>query len=262
MRFIFQENYFLSVNHMQMGVSYICFAIVFNLSMVMLKYIADTYNTEYISERTGRRRISMRVTSTVHAIIVTAMAIKNLIHNEHLLDNKLMHISQEVSLILNIVIGYMAFDVSIMLAFIEICDKVSIFHHIISSTAFYFCSNLGVFSYIAILRLTSEASTPFVNIRWVLLSFQQKGSGMYKYNGLFIVLTFLVFRIIPIIPIWYSYYDGMSTLAWTQISILYKVICVITSAPLDVLNIFWFKTIFKTAMKFFESKEIQENKSN
>lgn len=188
-------------------------------------------------------------------MIVTLLAIYNLLFDEELHKNKLIYRSENISFNLNIVMGYMTFDVMIMLMYEEIREFVGIFHHFVSVSAFYACSNVGVFSFIAIFRLTSEGSTPFINIRFILLSFQQKNSKWYTINGFFVLLAFGIFRVIPILPIWYSFYSGMHTPEWNQISGFLKFLCVITSLPLDVLNIYWFNLIFSKAVEILKGTE-------
>jgi hypothetical protein len=118
---------------------------------------------------------------------------------------------------------------------------------------------LGVFSFIAIARLTSESSTPFINNRFLLLSFRKEQSILYTINGILVVLVFGLCRVVPILPIWYTFYEGMSTEAWNEIDLFYKVLCVITSLPLDVLNIYWFRLIFNKAANVLRGKEDKDD---
>jgi len=119
--------------------------------------------------------------------------------------------------------------------------------------------HLGVFSFIAIARLTSESSTPLINNRFLLLSFRQEESIFYMVNGILVVLVFGLCRVLPIVPIWYIFYEGIGTDAWNKIDLFYKVLCVITSLPLDVLNVYWFQMIFKKAVKVLQGKEDKED---
>ncbi len=51
----------------------------------------------------------------------------------------------------------------------------------------------------------------------------------------------------------------MSTEAWNEIDLFYKVLCVITSLPLDVLNIYWFRLIFNKAANVLRGKEDKDD---
>ena len=170
-----------------------------------------------------------------------------------------------------------------MIMYDEIRELVAFFHHFISISAFYACTvyfylnkvfhllvmfftwylfqNVGVFSFIAIARLTSEGSTTFINIRFLLLAFDKKKSLLYTINGVLVLLAFGFFRIIPIIPIWYTFYIGISTPEWYQIHTLIKFLCVIFSLLLDILNIYWFRLIFQKVIKAVKNGDSDELES-
>ncbi len=109
-----------------------------------------------------------------------------------------------------------------------------------------------MFTFIALARLTSEASTLFINIRWLLLTFKMKYSKFYVYNGLAVVIFFGLFRIIPIIPIWYQFYLSTFDKKFETIPFGFKCICVFSSLPLDILNVYWFYSIFKSMIKYIK----------
>lgn len=262
-------NYFvepvnhLSANHFQIVVFFFAFALVFYGCFFILGLLSKVCDLELLTKKSECLKISMRVTSSVHASTVTLLAIWNLLTNDELHKNKLIFISRDVSFNLNIVMGYMTFDILIMMIYDELRELIGVFHHFVSVSAFYACSNMGVFSFIAIARLTSEGSTTFINIRFLLLAFQKKDSLWYTINGVCVLVAFGVFRILPIIPIWYTFYAGLSTPEWDQIHAFYKVLCVITSLPLDILNVYWFNLIFQKVIdviKNGDSEEIIESK--
>ena len=118
-----------------------------------------------------------------------------------------------------------------------------------------------MFSFITIARLTSEGSTTFINIRFLLLAFDKKKSLLYTINGVLVLLAFGFFRIIPIIPIWYTFYIGISTPEWYQIHTLIKFLCVIFSLLLDILNIYWFRLIFQKVIKAVKNGDSHELES-
>ena len=75
-----------------------------------------------------------------------------------------------------------------------------------------------MFPFIAMCRLTSEASTLFINVRWTLLSFKMKFSKLYFYNGIIVLIMFGLFRVIPIVPIWYSFISLIGNFQWNEIN--------------------------------------------
>lgn len=101
----------------------------------------------------------------------------------------------------------------------------------------------------ALFRLTSEASTPFLNFRWFLLTLNKKDSRLYLINGILLIVVFFLVRIVTILPLWTIFYSLMSTPTWDLIELKYKFICVFSSAPLDFLNVYWFGKIINIVLK-------------
>ena len=106
-----------------------------------------------------------------------------------------------------------------------------------------------MFPFIAMFRLTSEASTLFINIRWTLLLLKLKHTQVYAWNGILILVTFTLFRVLPIAPIWYSFARLIDLPAWPDVHIGFKCLCVGSSIPLDALNLFWYFKIVRMALK-------------
>ena len=106
-----------------------------------------------------------------------------------------------------------------------------------------------MFPYIALFRLVSEASTVFINIRWLLLTLKMKETQLYFYNGVMLVTVFALVRIVTIVPNWMIFYSLMDTPAWNSVDFKHKLVCVVTSSPLDVLNLFWFGKIVRILLK-------------
>ena len=78
-----------------------------------------------------------------------------------------------------------------------------------------------------------------------------KYSKYYSINAIFIFVFFFIFRIVPIVPIWLSFYTVTFDPNWDNVSLFYKCLCVLSSTPLDVLNVFWFYRIIAIALKHF-----------
>ena len=122
-------------------------------------------------------------------------------------------------------------------------------HHFVSIIAFYACSTAGVFPFIALLRLTSEGSTPFINNRWILLTLNMKSSKLYMYNGIATAVMFFLVRILTIAPNWLIFYACMNMPIWHSVHFVHKFICVFSSVPLDCLNVYWFSKIMAIVIK-------------
>lgn len=238
--------------HLQMFVSFVFFSVLFYASLFATRiYLAVFKKNNHSLKHSDLIQLVSRIVSSVHAIIATFLSVRVLIYNRDLRDNQLIYSSFETSLIGNIVIGYMVFDFIAMLRYKEIFEWQFVVHHAVSVSAFYASSLYGVFAYIALFRLTSEASTLFVNLRWALLLFKMKDSKYYTWNGMLIIVTFTVFRILPMLPIWYSFFQLLKHPLWPEVHLGFKCLCLGSSIPLDALNAFWYFKIMRMAIKMF-----------
>lgn len=201
----------------------------------------------------------IRIISTIHAIIATFLSILILSTDHGLSNNKLIYSSFGISFTLNLSIGFLAFDCLIMFLHRNEFELGYGVHHCVSIIAFYRCTTDGVFPYIALSRLMSEASTVFVNNRWILLTLKKKESKLYFWNGLAGFLVFGLVRILTIIPNWMIFFSLIETPEWNSVEFKNKFICVASSAPLDLLNIYWFSKIARMVLKYFYG---QENKTS
>ncbi len=102
--------------------------------------------------------------------------------------------------------------------------------------------------YFANFRLICELSTPLVNMRWFLYAAgHNKNSPAFFVNGIAMTVMFFAVRI-AIIPVyWYKVYSVVDSQLWMQMR-HFRYIMIVTCLILDVINIFWFKKMFKGAV--------------
>ncbi len=120
---------------------------------------------------------------------------------------------------------------------------------------FIFFSLAGVFPFIAMIRLTSELSTTFINLRWYLHTFNLKDTKLYLYNGFVILITFGLTRIVTLFPIWYLLFKAPNEYKWHQIHTGYKIFVIVASLGLDSLNIYWYYRILIGSLKHLSNKK-------
>lgn len=202
----------------------------------------------------------IRIISSFHAAVATILSIFILLTDEGLEQNKLLYTSFGISFTLNVSIGFLAYDCLIMFIHRNEFEWAYAVHHCVSIIAFYACTTIGVFPYIALCRLISEASTVFINNRWILLTLNKKDSRLYFWNGIAVILVFFTVRIVAIIPNWLIFFDLMDTPAWNSVGFRHKFICVGSSGPLDILNVYWFIKIIKTIVR--HSRQTKPRKHN
>jgi hypothetical protein len=104
-------------------------------------------------------------------------------------------------------------------------------------------------AFFGLYRLLSEFSTIFVNIRWLLLTYNMKNSALYLINGGALIILFFTVRIIAIPPFWYFMYKASQSPHWPHLATYHKIICVGVSIPLDLLNVYWFYKVILIAVK-------------
>ncbi len=113
---------------------------------------------------------------------------------------------------------------------------------------FYF-KTTGAFSLIFVVGLSSENSSPYLLARWFLLTFNMKETRWYTYTSLAFAVSFFIFRIMPIIPLWTHFFALTVSPKWATIGTHLILACVVTSFVHDCLNIFWFYKIRKMVIK-------------
>ncbi len=75
-----------------------------------------------------------------------------------------------------------------------------------------------------------------------------KHTKLYLYNGYALLCSYLVFRVVPVIPLWIQFY------AVTNDSIDRTIVIFVTivSALADGLNLFWFHKLLSGSLAFLK----------
>lgn len=102
-------------------------------------------------------------------------------------------------------------------------------------------------------RLISEGSTLFINLRWILLTFDKKDSKFYSLNAIMVLIMFGVCRIVPIAPMWYVMLHYPHLPDWPHIHFYIQVMLTGICVILDSLNLYWYVKILSLVWKFFSS---------
>jgi hypothetical protein len=129
--------------------------------------------------------------------------------------------------------------------------KLMIFHHMF--IGFYglivissWRGGLGdcIFSFLFLM----EFSTPFVNFRVILSILNLKRSKLYVINGILMILTFLIFRII-MLPYLFYIYSQLVGLSMFRAIIKLPTTCQLSIFALFVPQFYWFYLMLKIALK-------------
>lgn len=243
------------------GLSYVSFMVIyFFISPIISKLASITYpslKSSHVIEWNNR------VTSTVFSIIVSTISLYVLIVDHAIASSPLIYNSKLVKTNIAIVMGYTLSDMTITLCnYAIIGDLFALFHHCFALIGYSYALTYSVMPYFANFRLICELSTPLVNMRWFLYAMgHNKKSLAFFINGIAMTVLFFAVRI-AIIPVyWYKVYSVVDSELWAQMR-HFRYIMIVTCLVLDVINIFWFKKMFKGAVAVIETNRRCHNKED
>lgn len=191
--------------------------------------------------------------STFHAIVSASVAIYALLFDQLSKEYIFSHSVIGRSLI-QFCFGYFCVDFTLLMMDSEMRkDIMSTLHHTLAVMGGWLAvCNEGVAMYWVVLRLTTELSTPFVNILWYMLFIDYpKKSKLFITNSLLLVTTFYTCRIFTIPYYWikiyyYIYQDPNVSRVW-PIGLQYWIM--MSSLVVDVLNVIWAYKIVRGSCK-------------
>ncbi|MEW5318260.1 MAG: hypothetical protein WDW38_009494 [Sanguina aurantia] len=120
-------------------------------------------------------------------------------------------------------------------------------HHVGSFSCVAIAAFSGQCHLYVLWMLTTEATTPFVNIRWWLDKAGLKAHPLYFWNGIAIVLSWMLFRLALFPPFFYSVWTHRDELH--HLNIASRTLLLVFPVVLISLNLFWFQKIVKGIMK-------------
>ncbi|XP_042438638.1 TLC domain-containing protein 4-B-like [Zingiber officinale] len=150
-------------------------------------------------------------------------------------------------------VGYFLSDLAMILwLFPSLGGKEYVLHHGLSLYAISLALISGQAHIYILMVLFTEATTPFVNLRWYLEIAGQKNSNIYVYNGVVLFFGWLVARILLFI-----YFFTHIFLNFDQVRTMFPLglYSLLTAPPIiAVMNVVWFWKIFKGMVKTLSKK--------
>ena len=199
--------------------------------------------------------------STFHAIVTATVGIYALFFDQ-LNKEYIISQSQIGRSLIQFCLGYFYVDFTFCMLDSEMRkDIMSTLHHTLAVIgAWLAVCHEGVATYWVVLRLTTELSTPFVNVLWYLLFINYpKKSILFIANSLVLVVTFYGCRIFTIPYCWtamyYQVYLNPNTHAIWPTAIMHWI--VMSNIVVDVLNVIWAYKIAKGGYKSL--KQLQKS---
>lgn len=152
-------------------------------------------------------------------------------------------------------IGFLSFDLLIILLWREellAAQKLGTFvtmllHHLLSIFVWVQCIPKGYGVGIVRYLLLTEASSLFLNLRWLLLRARQDCTLLINVVGVCLLVSFAIIRILPVPWYLWVFYSAKKS-SYT----MYEWVWAHVSVPIPpILNIYWFFLMIKTAVKTF-----------
>ena len=230
---------------------FVCFVVSPRIRLYLAKACGELpeCSTKYFDTLLG---------STVHAVVVVAftfyiMAFGLLGEYRVISKSPLGFITLQVSL------GYFVADIVITLLDPKLRSdniKGSLMHHLAGIIGIGLCLYFqGKLMYFIVGRLISEASTPFVNLRWILNEFHITDGKLFKTAAYGMLVTFFTARIVTMPWYWYETYHCFMHPAGIVVDPFLKVWPICIFLVFDMLNLYWFYRIARGVITFYNRQK-------
>uniref|UniRef100_A0A0F7ZB17 Protein FAM57A n=3 Tax=Crotalinae TaxID=8710 RepID=A0A0F7ZB17_CROAD len=217
--------------------------------------------------------LSSRLVSTIQAIMATLSGLvvifscKDVVHDRHWIAREYIWI----------VVSYMTYDIYVMYlcywhksqekgpaggnyswkilrSFLQ-KERLMVTHHlfilfVLTPVATHLRGELGDFFVGCI--FTAELSTPFVSLGKILIQVKMQDSLLHKINGILILVTFFLCRIL-LFPYMYWAYGRQMNLPIYEVPFRIPLHCNVANAFLIAPQIYWFVLICRKAMRLYSS---------
>ncbi|XP_073295977.1 uncharacterized protein [Primulina huaijiensis] len=194
-----------------------------------------------------------RAMSTLHALFITTVSLyfvfwSDLYSNDEVLGPITLRRSTLSSFALGVSAGYFFSDLGMIIWFYPSLGGMEyVIHHLLSVVGVSYAMLTGEAQVYTYMVLTSEATTPWINLRWYLDEAGMKNSRLYLTNGIIIFLSWLVARILLFVYLFYHTYVHYGQVKQMHASGV--VLVIVVPFIISVMNFVWFGKIFKGLKK-------------
>lgn len=190
--------------------------------------------------------------SNAHAIYITVISVylvffSNLFSDQHggLITSRTSSLSHFT---LGVSIGYFITDLAMIFwLFPSLGGMEYVLHHFLSLVSLVYTTFSGEGQLYTYMVLISEATTPGINFRWFLDTAGMKKSTLYLMNGVMMLFSWMVVRIMLFIYVFYHEY-----VHFDQIVKMHRfgfLLVVVVPSLLTIMNMMWFGKIVKGLRK-------------
>ncbi|VAH21086.1 unnamed protein product [Triticum turgidum subsp. durum] len=233
-------------------------AVLGGILMCKLAYdftrIISSFNFKGYASLNNMQKIEWnnRGMSTVHAIFITVMSVY-LVFFSGMFSDQLdgpvtVRSSSLSSFTLGVSIGYFITDIAMIYWLYPALGGMEyVIHHMLSLMSTMYAMLSGEAHVYIYMGLITETTTPGINLRWFLDVAGMKNSKAYLVNGVAMVITWLVARIILFMYLFYHmfvHYDQIKKMNTFGYFLVLTAPCIIF-----VMNVLWFSKILKGLKK-------------
>ncbi|KAL1198458.1 hypothetical protein V5N11_022639 [Cardamine amara subsp. amara] len=252
--FAFLDDAFVSSRQLLLLASICCGALMCKIVYDLTGFISTLLFSVYGKlDNKVRMEWNNRGFSTFHAVFTSVASIYLLVISDQFDENvhgdSVINSTTRLSeAVMGISLGYFLLDLAMIFWHFPTLGGIEyVFHHGLSMFAIILSVTSGQSQFYIFIVLLSEATTPFVNLRWYLDTSGQKGSKAYTLNGIALFLGWLVARILLFIYFFVHMY-----LHFHQVKQVFPLgfYSLLTIPPaLAMMNLLWFYKITKGLIK-------------
>jgi len=210
------------------------------------------YNKEL--SKGDRAEWGSRVVSTIHALLVTIVASYVLSTDARVRNDLVSGYNMLQDWNLRILIGYMSYDLLLVLGTKQLRSIGSVIHHLLCLVGAFSCLGWHQLQLVTVLLTCTEITTPFVNMRWFLAAAKETSSTAYLVNGILMTLGFLTIRAVAL-PSAVFYAICTQWAALQEISGALMAFLFICVTGLPFLNTYWTYLMVKGLMHHLDKRK-------
>lgn len=237
--------------------------LVFYLLFKLSPYLSNATKTYSSLSQKDKIDWDSRVSSTLHAVAISALAAYLILCKDVFSDNTsipelwkdppLKRHTQVSNAALGLSVGYFVLDIGLIVRhFPWMGGPEMLTHHIAAFLSVALASFTGQAHLYTLLLLSTELTTPFVNARWFYDQLGWRSAPIYKVNGVCLFVSWLFGRIVLFMWFFKHMWDHRAEIAdlRTDVQIL-----ILTVPPLlFILNVFWFGKIVRGLYKLLRGR--------
>lgn len=201
-------------------------------------YLSETYRN--FKTEVDRFDWSNRVVAFVHAVVSATLALYGLMTEPQTWSDSGSGYAESYVSIVMISIGYFLYDIVVLVRYYAMTKTIDIpivVHHLICMGGILHCVNYRVGILPCVELLFTEATTPFLHIRWYLMKMNMKESPIFNINNLVFYFAFFICRVLWCIVVNIHLYMTSDSFSHFPIFALTPIFI---PAALGILNIYWF----------------------